>query len=121
MSDTPETTGLAAIQAAIAAMELHKVITPPDPPPFEPVEMPSAAVEDRTTAQLHAQFRNDMRAAGYYVQEVEEDMLGQRHIGPAINVRDPQHAIAATRLLLASHAISPGLWRMYPVPEPITL
>lgn len=95
---------------------------PPAPPPAPPPPPEEAAeVEPMTLDELYAQFRSDMRFAGFAVYDLVEDMIGVPHDGPAVNVRDPIQATNATKLTLATHALAAGLWRLYPVLSPITL
>lgn len=95
----------------------------PPPPPLAPppAAEPVAKADPMTQEELYAQFRSDMRFAGFGVYELVEDMVGLPHDGPAVNVRDPLDATNATKLTLATHALAPGLWRLYPVLSPITL
>lgn len=121
MSDpAPNAPKINLMLAGLAEVMAQPLPEPPPPPSAPPAVAPVAATP-QTREEAYAQFRIDMRRAGFAVYELTEEMLGLPHEGPAVNVRDPGPAIEATSVLLVTHALAPGLYRLYPVLNPIEL
>lgn len=112
--------------AALAGLRQGPVVLP-DPVPFTGSPAPAPAPSGSpygapaTESELFDKFRRDMRLAGLTFYDCTDSMLGREYAGPAVNVRDPRQASGQTSLRLVSHALGSGLWRMYPVLEPISL